>query len=159
MLKPEVLAIVFGLASAASWGSGDFSGGLASRRGNVYSVVIVSQLVGALILIGLAFVLEEKPPVPNSLILGGMAGIGGVIGLMALYTGLASRHMGIVAPLTAVMTAALPLLVSLFTEGLPKTSHVVGFGLALVAVWLLSSAGGGVGARARELGLAITAGL
>jgi drug/metabolite transporter (DMT)-like permease len=154
----EFLAIVYGLASAASWGSGDFSGGLASRRGSVYSVVIISQLIGVVFLVTLALSLVESIPSADNLILGGIAGVSGAIGLVALYLGLASGRMGVVAPVTAVVAAAIPVLFSLLTKGLPATSQLVGFGMALMAVWLLSSGGDGGAIRARELGLVLTAG-
>jgi len=155
----EFLAIAFGLASAASWGSGDFNGGLASRRGSVYSVAIISQLIGVMFLVTLAFSLGESIPAAHNLILGGMAGVSGAIGLVALYSGLASGRMGVVAPATAVVAAAMPVVISLFTEGPPATSQLVGFGMGLIAVWLLSSSGDGGTIQARELGLAVTAGL
>jgi drug/metabolite transporter (DMT)-like permease len=159
MISSEVLAITFGLASAAAWGSGDFSGGLATRRGSVYSVVSISQLIGAGLLIALALTSGESIPSADDLILGGMAGVSGAFGLVALYSGLASGRMGIVAPVAAVVAAAIPILVSLFTEGPPATSQLAGFGIALSAVWLLSSGGDGGAIQARELGLAVTAGL
>ena len=107
MIRSEVLAIAFGLASAASWGSGDFGGGLASRRGSVYSVVIISQLIGAVFLVTLALSLGENIPSADNLILGGIAGVSGAIGLVALYMGLASGRMGVVAPVTAMVAAAI----------------------------------------------------
>lgn len=159
MIRSEVLAIAYGLASAASWGSGDFSGGVASRRGNVFSVVIVSQLIGGVFLVGLAFTLGERLPSPDNLLLGGTAGVVGVIGLVALYAGLAGGRMGVVAPVTAVLAAVIPVVVGFMNEGLPSTGRLAGFGLCLVAVWLLSSGGDGGTIRSRELGLAVTAGL
>jgi uncharacterized membrane protein len=123
MIGSEVLAIAFGLTSAACWGSGDFSGGLATRRGSVYSVVVISQLIGAGFLIALALTSGEGIPSSGNLILGGIAGVSGAIGLVALYIGLASGRMGVVAPVAAVVTAAIPILVSFFTERAPATSQ------------------------------------
>jgi drug/metabolite transporter (DMT)-like permease len=159
MGSSEALAVVYGLASAASWGAGDFSGGFASKRSNVYSVIIVSQLVGALFLIGLAFALAESIPSLDNLILGGMAGISGAIGLMALYTGLARGRMGIVAPVTAVVAAFFPVIVGILNEGLPSPQRLVGFGIALMAIWFLSRAGKGAVIRLSELALPTVAGL
>lgn len=159
MISSEVLAIASGLASAVCWGSGDFSGGLATRRGSVYSVVVISQLIGAGFLIALALTSGEGIPSSGNLILGGIAGVSSAIGLVALYIGLASGRMGVVAPVAAVVAAAIPILVSFFFEGAPATSQLVGFGIALVAVWLLSGGGDGGAIQARELGLAVTAGL
>ena len=157
-MNPEILALVFGLASAISWGAGDFSGGLATKKGNVYSVVLLSQIVGGIFLTLLALIFRENIPPANDLLFGALAGLAGMIGLLGLYSGLAYGRMGIVAPLTAVISAAIPILFSLFTEGVPPITQIVGFGLALAAVWLLSGAGGEASIQPIELGYALLAG-
>ena len=53
-MSSETLAIAFGLASALSFGAGDFSGGMATRRGNVLTVILISQILGAILLLALA---------------------------------------------------------------------------------------------------------
>lgn len=159
MISSEVLAIVYGLASAASWGTGDFSGGVATKRNNVYSVVIVSQLVGGILLIALAFLLAESIPSLDNLLFGAIAGISGAFGLVALYTGLAKGRMGIVAPVAAVVTAALPVVVGILNEGFPSAWQLVGFGIAFLAVWFLSRGSSDAPIRARELSLPVAAGL
>ena len=70
--------------------------------------------------------------------LGGLAGVFGVLGLMALYKGLSQGRMGIVAPLSAIVTALIPIGFAFFKEGLPKSTQIVGLALALSSVWLLS---------------------
>lgn len=159
MLNSELLGALFGLAAAASWGAGDFSGGLAARRSHAYMVVIVSGFVGLLLLIGLALLLGEPLSSLPDLTWGGAAGIAGAIGLVALYHGLAVGRMGIVAPVTAVVTATVPLFVGLFLEGIPAGLQLLGFGLALVAVWLFSQTGDETGIQVRELHLPLVAGL
>lgn len=158
-LKTEVLAIVYGLSSAVIWGAGDFSGGFATKRNNVYSVIIVSQFIGVTLLIALAFFFAEKIPSLNNLIFGGIAGISGSIGLVALYRGLACGRMGIVAPLSAVVTAALPIIVGLFYEGIPSSLQLLGFGIAIISVWFLSRSSDHAKIQMRELFLPIVAGL
>jgi drug/metabolite transporter (DMT)-like permease len=157
--NPELLAVAYGLASAAVWGAGDFSGGLATRRGNVYGVVLLSQVVGLFALLGLALLLEGTLPPVRDLLFGSLAGIAGVIGLLALYSGLARGQMGVVAPITAVLSATIPVIVGIITEGIPPGLVLLGFGLAVTAVWLLSSGGKTKGIRRGELGLALLAGL
>jgi drug/metabolite transporter (DMT)-like permease len=159
MIGSEALAVVFGLASAASWGAGDFSGGVATKRNSVYSVIIVSQLVGGALLLALAFLLAEAIPSPDNLLFGGLAGISGALGLVALYTALARGRMGIVAPLTAVVTAFFPVIVGIVNEGFPSTWQLLGFGIAFIAVWFLSRGGSDAAIQARELSLPIAAGL
>ncbi|HUM71717.1 MAG TPA: EamA family transporter [Chloroflexota bacterium] len=157
-MNSEVMVVFWGLASAVTWGAGDFSGGVAAKRTAVTSVVIVSQLVGGLFLVLLALLVREALPAPVSLLLGVLAGLAGVVGLLALYSGLANGRMGVVAPLAAVISAALPVLVSLFFEGLPQMSQLAGFGLALVAVWLLSGMGWQTAVPRQELAYAAVAG-
>jgi drug/metabolite transporter (DMT)-like permease len=151
--------IVLGLASAASWGAGDFAGGVSARRSNVYSVVIVSQSTGLVLLIGLALLLSEPVPVPADLSWGAAAGMAGGIGLLLFYRGLATGRMGVVAPVAAVVSAGVPVLAGLTLEGLPTAPQFAGFGLALVAVWLVSRNNGASKAGMRELILPLMAGM
>jgi drug/metabolite transporter (DMT)-like permease len=157
-MDTQALTLLFGLASAFVWGAGDFSGGLATKRGNVYSVVLISQIAGGVFLAFLALVFHEAVPPAGDMLFGALAGVAGVIGLSALYSGLAQGRMGIVAPLTAVIAATMPVLYGLITEGVPPILQIAGFGLALIAVWLLSGASGDAVLRRAELGYAFVAG-
>lgn len=158
ILSTDLAAVVFGLAAAATWGAGDFSGGLATRRTNVFGVIIVSQLVGLLLMIVLALINREAMPPLSSLAWGCAAGVCGGIGVVALYRALAIGKMGIAAPIAAVFTAALPVLVSMFTEGLPHLIQLFGFACALIGIWFLAGHQGS-GGRTAGIGLAILAGL
>lgn len=131
-------AVTFGLASAFCWGAADFTGGLMSRRTNLYGVIVTSQGIGAILLLLLALALGEPLPSPSILLWSAAAGLVGVLGLIALYRALASGRMGIAAPLSAVITAAIPVLVGVFLEGSPTALQGLGFGLALLAVFLIS---------------------
>ena len=141
MSESPLLGIGFGLTAASSWGAGDFCGGLASRRTHVYGVVIVSQLVGLGLLTVLALLLAEPVPTLTDILWAGIAGLGGAVGLAALYRGLATGPMGVVAPVAAVTSVILPLIFGLFLEGIPALSQLLGFGLALCAVWLITRPG------------------
>lgn len=158
-MSSELLGVFFGLAAAASWGAGDFGGGLASRRSPAYVVVMASGTVGLLLLVGLALLLAEPLPLPADLAWGFAAGVAGAIGLVALYRGLAVGRMGVVAPVAAVVTASIPLVFGLLLEGVPAAKHLLGFGLALIAVWLISRTGDGTRVQVRELVLPLLAGL
>lgn len=159
MIGGEFASVVLGLASAASWGTADFSGGLASKRANPFSVVITSQIVGVLMLLGLALVFDKAFPPVQHLLLGGVGGIVGALSLLCFYTALATGRMGVAAPVTAVMTALIPALVGAFIYGLPDALKLVGFGLALLGIWLISqSALDGRSLTLRELLLPLAAG-
>lgn len=159
MISSETIAVFCGLGSAAAWGAGDFSGGFASRKGNLLGVVLLSQLLGGLILAVMALVFSETIPPSEHLFYGILAGIFGNFGLIALYKGLAQGRMGIVAPLSAVLTALIPIGYTAFFKGLPTTTQLLGFLCFIVAVWLLSSVGAGFRMTLNELFLSISAGL
>lgn len=151
--------MLLGLASAASWGAGDFGGGLAARRGNVYGVVLMSQAVGLVLLAALGLLLAEPLPLPADLAWGAAGGLAGGLGLLALYRSLALGRMGVAAPLAAVVSAALPVLFGAVLEGLPRATQLAGFLLAVGAVWLLSHGEGPARLRLSQLGLPVLAGL
>ena len=153
-------SVAFGLASAVSWGAGDFSGGLASRRAPATGVVIASQGIGVALLVLLAIVTGEAAPTPGQLGWAALAGANGAFGLLALYSALASGRMGIAAPVSGVVGAVVPVLVGASLHGSPGALRLAGFALALAGVWLLTAAGGGVDrASARELALPLLAGV
>ena len=149
--------VVFGLAASLFWGSGDFNGGLASRRSNASSVVIAAYAIGCVLLIALALLWTEPFPSPIDILWGALAGLAGATGLIAFYSALSIGRMGIAAPVSAILTASLPVLFSLFTAGLPTWLQLGGFILALIAIGLISRPERAKG-RPEGLGLAMLAG-
>jgi drug/metabolite transporter (DMT)-like permease len=129
---------LYGLLSALIWGAGDFAGGLATRKLGAYRAVFYADLLGLLALILVILFRPEKLPPLLSLSIAGLAGMLGSVGLLTLYFSMAKGQMSIAAPVSALFAAALPVLVSVFTEGLPTFIHFIGFGLALSAIWLIS---------------------
>jgi drug/metabolite transporter (DMT)-like permease len=159
MSGSELLGTGFGLASALSWGAGDFSGGLASKRSPVFGVVLTSQGIGLVLLVSLALLSGEPLPATANLFWGAAAGLAGGLGLLVFYRGLARGPMGVVAPVNAVVSAGVPVLWAAAFEGLPAARQLAGFGLALLAVWLVSRSGDGVTIHPRDLGLPLLSGL
>lgn len=158
MTGSELTPLIFGLTSAACWGAADFCGGVATKVTQAYRVIISSQLVSLLLLLILAVVLREPLPTLDHLLLACAAGILGAIGMLALYRALAVGQMGVAAPVSAVVAASVPVIAGSFIEGPPSMAQLIGFGLALVAVWFISRTGGSV-IQSRDLGLPIIAGL
>jgi drug/metabolite transporter (DMT)-like permease len=156
-MSRTLVTVLFGLAASLFWGSGDFNGGLASRRASAHSVVIASYVVGFVALLALALIWREQFPPSSDLAWGAVAGLAGAIGLIAFYSALSVGRMGIAAPVSAILTAALPVLFSAFIAGLPNLIQLAGFIMALIAIVLISRperAGG----RPRGTGLALLAG-
>jgi drug/metabolite transporter (DMT)-like permease len=128
------VAILLGVFVAASFGTGDFLGGSASRRVPTVVVLATAQccaLVGA----GVMVAVFAGDATARDLILGFGAGALNVVALGCLYAGLAAGRMGIVAPLTAVIAACIPVVWGIANgESLPT--------LAFVGVVLAIGAGG-----------------
>ncbi|MBC7085299.1 MAG: DMT family transporter [Methanomethylovorans sp.] len=137
MTSIETLAVIFGLASALSWGAGDFIGGCATRQTSAYSVVLVTQIMGIIIFPILAFVFSESLPSIENLMWGAFAGFFGAAGLIALYIGLANGKMSIVAPLAAVISVIIPVIYSALNEGIPSIFKLMGFIFAFIGIWFI----------------------
>ncbi len=156
-MTSSLLAVVLGLLSAASWGSGDFAGGLASKRSPLLGVLAIGQGTGVVLALAAAALIGEPLPQPATIAWSAAAGASGAVGLAALYRGLAVGRMAVVAPVSAVLSAALPVVWSAAAEGLPPASKLGGFGLALAGIWLVARAGPSEGGG-EGLPLAILAG-
>ena len=128
---------VLALLGAASWGVGDFFGGVAARRAHVLTVLVVSQAVG---LAGAAiWVLASADPLPaaTDLLPALGAGLCGAVGLAALYRGMAVGAMGIVAPISAA-SPVVPLLVDLGRGVRPAALQWLGIAVVLGGIVLLA---------------------
>ncbi|MHA2365953.1 MAG: EamA family transporter [Candidatus Hodarchaeales archaeon] len=158
-MNSESQAISYGLASAIIWGAGDFSGGLATKRSKVLNVIFISQIVGVTFLIGLALIFSENIPSLIDLLLGCLAGFFGCIGLIALYRGLAVGKMGMVAPISAIVTVVVPLIFGFLIEGIPPLHQLFGFGIAFIAVWFISQTGNKERITFQDFHLPIVAGI
>jgi len=124
----------------------------------VLGVVMVSQLVGTVLAFVLAIVRGETLPLPEDLPWSIAGGLSGGIGIVALYRGLAVGRMGVVAPVTGVLAAVIPVTFGIVVEGLPTITVIVGIALAIVAVVLVSRVDDGRGG-ASGLGLALVSGI
>lgn len=157
-MEPSFLAAAFALSAAAAWGSGDFTNGMIARRVGAFRAVLVSYIVGLIALVVVALARLEVLPPSTDLLWGALAGLVGMIGLGFLLRGFATGRMGIVAPVSAVLATAIPVIFAALTEGLPRQVQLLGFGLALVSIWLLSRPEP-LGGRPAGLGMALLAGL
>lgn len=146
------MGVLFGLLAAATYGVADFAGGQVSRRADVFSVVLISQLIGAVPLAIVVPFLADQPATGAALAWGAAAGVGGGTGVLFLYRGLAVGRMSVVAPITGVMAASLPVVFGLAIGERPGPISLVGVVVALASVVLVSSAPPQASERDVELG-------
>jgi drug/metabolite transporter (DMT)-like permease len=142
MPDPNVLSVapvvVLGVTAAIAWGAGDFGGGLAARRAPILGVALFVQAIGMVLAVALWAVRAEPLPGPADATWAALAGLLGAFGIAGLYQSLALGRMSIVAPVTGVIGAALPVVAGIALEGPPPTLALAGIGLAIVAVVLVS---------------------
>ena len=119
--------------------------------------MLVSQLTGMAIAAGLAILRNEPALTAADIAWSVLGGVLGGIGITALYRGLAVGRMGIVAPVTGVLAALIPVVAGIALEGWPDALVLAGIGLALIAVVLVSRVTDEGGGR-QGIGLALLAG-
>jgi drug/metabolite transporter (DMT)-like permease len=101
-------------------------------------VALVVDGIGVLLMVIVGLAIGEPFPGPTTLGLAILAGILSVAGIVGLYQGLAVGRMGVVAPVTGLLAASIPVAVGFVGAGLPAPEVVIGIALALVAVILVS---------------------
>jgi drug/metabolite transporter (DMT)-like permease len=134
------MAVLFGLLAAASYGAGDFFGGLASKRVAAITVVLYSQLFGSALVLSLLPTFGGVEPTGSTILWGLAAGLSGSTGAAFLYRGLAIGRMSVVAPITGVLGASLPVVFGLAIGERPSPIALVGVVAGLIAVALVSTA-------------------
>lgn len=134
-----MLTVVLALAAAALYGLSDFVGGLVSRRASVWQVAVVTQ-IAAIVLVGVAALVIGGTPTTAEWLWGALAGIGTGTGTAFLYRGLAAGRMSVVAPISAVGAALIPVAVGFLTGDRPPILTWIGIACAIPAIWLVSTA-------------------
>ena len=147
----------YSLAAVLAWGASDFLGGYGTRRANAFLFTTVVNAGGLLLMATLALSLRAPFPSAHSVawVLAGGACGGGSLAIF--YRALGSGRMGLTAPVAAVLSAAIPTLWSMFTEGLPGPIRIGGFVLAAAGIWLITRAEDGTTPEGIEL--AVLAGI
>jgi len=131
-----MVGIFLGVISAASWGAGDFMGGLLTRRFTALEVLVWSQLVGGVCIISIALV-THAPLTTSALIWGAAAGLCGLVGLLSLYRGLALGPMSLVSPISA-SGSVVPLIFAVLRGNVPSLLALSGIVLALIGIVMAS---------------------
>lgn len=132
------MAAILALISSMAWGVADYMGGIASRRAGAMQVLVVAYPAGAVI-ISLAAVFVVPGEISQAAITWGIvAGLIGAIAVALLYIALSRGPMGIVSPITAVMSGSVPLVVGVIRGERLSTLAIVGVVLAVLAVTLVT---------------------
>ena len=155
------MAVVYALLSALAFGTGDFLGGMSSKRVSALIVSLVSQCAGLVVVASvLAVVAGGALPPVATLVWGAAAGVGLGMGFLWYYHGLSVGQMGVVATDTAVWAALVPVAAGFVTGERPSPLADVGIAIVIAAIVLVAPAAAPTGAvvgwprvRARLFGL------
>ncbi len=129
---------VLGLTVAALWGVSDFLGGLASRRAPAVLVVAIAHTLSVVLLVVSAAATHANFPSERTAVWGLITGLSGGGAVIVFYQALALGEMGLAAALAGLLSAAAPVVFSWVAEGRPKTTQIIGFVIAAVAIFLIA---------------------
>lgn len=132
------MGVVLALLSALCYGSSDFTAGVGGRRSDPAAVTVIALPIGLLTAAIAVIALAPQSPTAAALWWGALSGIGSAVGTVSLYRGLAIAPMSVVAPLSAVLSAALPALAGFLLGEHLKALAWAGIAIAMPAVALVS---------------------
>jgi len=138
----SITSVGLGLVAAATWGGSDFAGGYGARRHPAVLIVVAGHLVTLAVLLAICGFGHLSLPHRTEFLEGAIGGLEGALALAAFYRALAMGAMGLTAALTGLLTALVPVLFALGTEGFPAPLAAVGLLLGCVAIWLIAHAPG-----------------
>ncbi len=135
---PQFAPAAYSVTAVFIWGASDFAGGYGSRRANAFVLTAFSHLCAFALMLAIAFAEHGAFPNRASIFWAVAAGAIGGFSIAIFYRALACGHMGLAAPTGALLGAAIPTLVDIALEGAPSRWSILGFALAIVAIWLIA---------------------
>ncbi|MGV9345849.1 EamA family transporter [Streptomyces spiralis] len=138
-----MIALLLALGSSLAYGCADFLGGLGARKAHVLRTVMVAAPASLAVELLLWPVLGASFG-PAAVGWGAASGVASAAAFALLYRTLAIGPMNVLSPVTALVSAALPVGVGLVQGEHVTAVGLVGLPLALAAV-VLVSAGHGAG--------------
>lgn len=152
------MALIFGIAAALLLGSSDFWAGRATRSADATAVTRTVVLVSA-VLSPLLLLVVDAQWIRRDVLLGALSGLFSTTALLLLYRGYSIARVGIVAPTTSVLLAAVPAVWDLIRGRQPTALGMVGMLLGLVALVLTSYTPAGTGSVWLGAAFGVSAGL
>lgn len=151
-------ALALAIAAALLLGASDFFAARSAR--STSAITVTRTAVGtSTVLSPLLLLLVDSQWIGRDLFIGAMSGLFMIGGLMLLYRGYAVARMGIVAPLSSVLLATVPVVWDLINGVTPGALAASGMALGLAALVLTSYTPGGVGSVSQGAALGLGSGL
>jgi len=135
---PQFAPAAYAVTAVFLWGASDFAGGYASRRANAFVLTAFAHLCALVWMSVIAFASHASLPDQSSMLWAILAGAIGGFSLAIFYGALAAGQMGLSAPIAALLGAAIPTMVDIALRGAPSRWSLIGFALAIIAIWLIT---------------------
>jgi drug/metabolite transporter (DMT)-like permease len=135
-------SVALGLAAATTWGGSDFAGGIGARRSPALLITASGHMATLAVLLAVCVFGALPAPHRMEFFEGAIGGLEGSLALVLFYRALAMGAMGLTAALTGLLTALVPVLFGLWSEGLPAPLAISGLALGCLAIWLIAHAPG-----------------
>ncbi|MGW7288322.1 EamA family transporter [Streptomyces sp. NPDC054847] len=152
-----MIALLLALGSSLAYGCADFLGGLGARKAHVLRTVMIAAPASLVVELLLWPVLGASFS-PGALAWGAASGVASAAAFALLYRTLAIGPMNVLSPVTALVSAVLPVGAGLMQGEHLATAGLVGLPLALVAVVLVSAGHGAGTARPSRTALLLAFG-
>src|SRR5437667_7620566 len=156
-ISAQYASATYALGAVCCWGISDFLGGYTARKFNSFFLAMLGHAGGFTMVFAIAAGNHMALPSTRGIVWAMLAGASGGTALALFYRALAQGNMGLAAPVSTVIGAAIPAGFAIWVEGFPGPLAIAGFGLALLGIWLISRPE--ESGRPQGLGLASVAGL
>jgi len=134
----QYIPAAYSLTAVGVWGASDFLGGVGAKRANAFLFTSIVHVSGMLVFGAIALAIHAPFPDKLSILWSLAAGSLGGLALVFFYRALSRGNMGLIAPVAAVLSAAIPAILTAFNQGFPGGLKVSGFIVAGIGVWLIS---------------------
>ncbi|MEV3948444.1 MULTISPECIES: EamA family transporter [Streptomyces] len=152
-----MLALLLALSSSFAYGCADFLGGLGARKAHVLRTVMIAAPAGLAVEL-LLWPLLGASYDAGAVGWGAASGVASAAAFALLYRTLAIGPMNVLSPVTAMVSAALPVAAGLLQGERLGAAGLVGLPLALVAVVLVSAGHGAGSVRPSRTALLLASG-
>ncbi|PYV71386.1 MAG: hypothetical protein DMG97_16420 [Acidobacteria bacterium] len=157
-ISAQYASATYALGAVCCWGISDFLGGYTARKFNSFFLAMLGHAGGFSMVFAIAAGNHLPLPSTRGIVWAMLAGASGGTALALFYRALAQGNMGLAAPVSTVIGAAIPAVFAIWAEGFPRPLTFAGFTLAVVGIWLISRCPEESG-RPQGLGLAVISGL
>ena len=128
-ISAQYASATYALGAVCCWGISDFLGGYTARKFNSFFLAMLGHAGGFSMVFAIAAGNHLPLPSTRGIVWAMLAGASGGTALALFYRALAQGNMGLAAPVSTVIGAAIPAVFAIWAEGFPRPLTFAGFTL------------------------------